>query len=84
MNSISLQSILTAAALVSTTEIVAGAPAMSEIQYLSGTDKDNTVPWDFRVSAGRNAGVWSTIPVPSCWETKGFGSYEYGGINTTE
>jgi hypothetical protein len=56
----------------------------NEIQYLSGTDKDNTVPWDFRVSAGRNAAVWTTIPVPSCWETKGFGSYEYGYINTTE
>ena len=42
------------------------------------------MPWDFRVSAGRNAGVWTTIPVPSCWDTKGFGSYEYGGINTTE
>jgi dienelactone hydrolase len=63
---------------------VAGARTTSAIQMLSGTDKDNTVPWDFRVSAGRNAGVWSTIPVPSCWETKGFGSYEYGNINTSE
>ncbi len=62
---------------------IAGATT-NDVQYLSGTDKDNTVPWDFRVSGGRNAGVWTTIPVPSCWETKGFGSYEYGNINTTE
>jgi hypothetical protein len=58
--------------------------AASEIQYLSGTDKDHTVPWDFRVSGGRNAGVWMKIPVPSCWETKGFGNYEYGNIKTSE
>src|SRR5205823_152092 len=66
--------------------VASGVPGATtnEIQYLSGTDKDNTVPWNFRVSAGRNSGIWTTIPVPSCWETKGFGSYEYGGINTTE
>jgi hypothetical protein len=52
--------------------------ATNQIQYLSGTDKDHTVPWDFRVSAGRNSGFWTNIPVPSCWDTKGFGSYEYG------
>ncbi|MEO7932615.1 MAG: glycoside hydrolase family 2 TIM barrel-domain containing protein [Chthoniobacterales bacterium] len=68
-----------------TVRLVAPSVATTnEVQYLSGTDKDNTVPWDFRVSAGRNAGVWTTIPVPSCWETKGFGTYEYGNINTTE
>ncbi|MES2775566.1 MAG: glycoside hydrolase family 2 TIM barrel-domain containing protein [Bacteroidota bacterium] len=48
------------------------------IQYLSGTDKDHTVLWDFMVNAGRNSGKWSTIPVPSCWEMQGFGSYNYG------
>lgn len=47
------------------------------IQYLSGTDKDNTVKWDFMCTKGRNSGKWSTIPVPSCWETQGFGSYNY-------
>lgn len=56
----------------------------NETQYLSGTDKDHTVPWDFRVSAGRNSGFWTNIPVPSCWDTKGFGSYEYGNDNTSE
>jgi hypothetical protein len=46
--------------------------------YLSGTDKDHTVSWDFLCSAGRNSGAWSKIPVPSCWELQGFGSYHYG------
>ena len=47
------------------------------IQYLSGTDKDHTVEWDFMCTTGRNSDKWSTIPVPSCWETKGFGTYNY-------
>jgi hypothetical protein len=58
--------------------------ATNQIQYLSGTDKDHTVPWEFRVSAGRNSGFWTNIPVPSCWDTKGFGSYEYGNDSTSE
>lgn len=49
----------------------------TEIRYLSGTDKDNTVDWQFRVSGGRNSGHWSSIPVPSNWEMQGFGSYRY-------
>ena len=48
------------------------------VQYLSGTDKDNTVPWNFSVNNGRNAGAVSTIQVPSCWELQGFGTYQYG------
>jgi hypothetical protein len=58
--------------------------ATNEIQYLSGTDQDHTVPWEFRVSAGRNSGFWTNIPVPSCWDTKGFGNYEYGNDTTSE
>lgn len=46
--------------------------------YLSGTGSDNTVAWDFMVSDGMNAGKWSKIGVPSCWETQGFGKYQYG------
>ena len=58
----------------------AGVSAQAtERQYLSGTDKDHTVPWDFRVTGGRRAGAWSTIPVPSNWELHGFGTYKYGG-----
>ena len=48
------------------------------VQYLSGTDKDHTVSWDFMCTTGRNSGKWSTIPVPSCWEMQGFGTYNYG------
>jgi len=48
------------------------------IQYLSGTDKDHTVAWDFFCTDGRNSGKWTTIPVPSNWELQGFGSYNYG------
>ena len=47
------------------------------IQYLSGTDKDHTVQWDFMCTAGRNNNKWATIPVPSCWEMQGFGTYNY-------
>ncbi|APZ45570.1 beta-galactosidase [Polaribacter reichenbachii] len=50
----------------------------TEIQYLSGTDKDNLVDWDFWISEGRKSGKWTTIGVPSCWEQQGFGAYNYG------
>jgi hypothetical protein len=56
-----------------------GSAQTTERQYLSGTDKDHTVPWDFTVTAGRRSGAWSTIPVPSNWELQGFGTYKYGG-----
>ena len=48
------------------------------IKYLSGTDKDHTVPWDFFCSGGRNSGKWTKIAVPSNWELQGFGAYNYG------
>lgn len=50
----------------------------TEIHYLSGTDKDNTVAWEFYCSEGRKSGNWTTIEVPSCWELQGFGNYNYG------
>ncbi|WP_298338675.1 glycoside hydrolase family 2 TIM barrel-domain containing protein [uncultured Algibacter sp.] len=46
--------------------------------YLSGTYADTAVDWDFKMSEGRNSGYWTSIPVPSNWETKGFGYYTYG------
>lgn len=46
--------------------------------YLSGKGADDAVLWDFHVSDGMNAGKWSKIKVPSCWETQGFGKYQYG------
>jgi hypothetical protein len=48
------------------------------IQYLSGTDKDHTVDWDFVCTQGRKSGIRTTIPVPSQWECQGFGTYTYG------
>ncbi len=50
----------------------------TEVIYLSGTDKDHTVQWDFLCTSGRNSERWSTIGVPSNWELQGFGSYHYG------
>lgn len=47
-------------------------------QYLSGTDGEHTVPWEFYCSDGRNSGVWTNIAVPSCWELQGFGKFRYG------
>ncbi|MCB1129829.1 MAG: hypothetical protein KDN05_01795 [Verrucomicrobiae bacterium] len=54
------------------------ATAETESVYLSGTGADDTVPWEFFCTGGRNSGVWTTIPVPSCWELQGFGTYNYG------
>ena len=54
------------------------AAQTKQIQYLSGTGNNNTIPWDFFCTAGRNSGHWTTIPVPSCWELQGFGNYNYG------
>lgn len=53
----------------------------TEIQYLSGTDKDHPVKWDFYCTSGRNSGYWTKIDVPSNWELQGFGSYLYGNVN---
>jgi len=47
-------------------------------QYLSGTGCDDMVEWDFLCTDGRNAGKWTKIGVPSCWELQGFGTYQYG------
>ncbi len=53
-------------------------PQGTVIKYLSGTDKDNTVQWDFYCTEGRNSGKWTKIAVPSNWELQGFGTYNYG------
>jgi beta-galactosidase/beta-glucuronidase len=50
----------------------------TEIRYLSGTGKDDGVLWDFFCTEGRKSGTWTKIPVPSNWELKGFGTYQYG------
>jgi hypothetical protein len=48
------------------------------IKYLSGTDKNHTVQWDFFCTEGQNSGKWTKIAVPSNWEQQGFGNYNYG------
>ncbi len=58
--------------------ILLGNPTKKEILFLSGTDNENTVSWDFFCTSGRKSGVWTTIQVPSHWEQQGFGEYDYG------
>ena len=48
-----------------------------EVIHLSGTDKDHAVNWEFFCTEGANSGKWTTIAVPSCWETQGFGNYNH-------
>ncbi|MBR1401871.1 MAG: glycoside hydrolase family 2 [Prevotella sp.] len=64
------------------TLICAGITAQSDLEtrriYLSGTGCDDMVQWDFYCTGGQNAGKWAKIGVPSCWETQGFGTYQYG------
>jgi hypothetical protein len=50
----------------------------TQIRFLSGTGKDDGVPWDFYCTAGMQSGKWEKIAVPSCWELQGFGVYNYG------
>src|SRR3984885_7561293 len=45
--------------------------------YLSGTDKDHPVNWDFFINTGQKNGSWNKIAVPSNWELQGFGTYNY-------
>ena len=53
------------------------SPTETWVQYLSGTDKDNTVDWDFYVTKWGKTQQWSRLPVPSCWEMHGFGLVTY-------
>lgn len=50
----------------------------TEIMFLSGRDAANPVEWEFTVTGGRKANIPGTIPVPSNWETEGYGTYNYG------
>ncbi|HEY0685890.1 MAG TPA: glycoside hydrolase family 2 TIM barrel-domain containing protein [Steroidobacter sp.] len=54
--------------------------APTEVLPLSGMGEpgEAAVYWDFRLDAGRGAGKWNRIRVPSCWEQEGFGAYYYG------
>ncbi|MFL9831218.1 glycoside hydrolase family 2 TIM barrel-domain containing protein [Flavobacterium sp. ST-87] len=46
--------------------------------FLSGTDFEHPVQWDFMCTDGANSKQWSKINVPSNWELQGFGEYTYG------
>lgn len=58
------------------------SPAQTSVEtqriYLSGHGCDDMRQWQFYCTDGRNAGRWTTIGVPSCWELQGFGTYQYG------
>ena len=66
------------AILLSCTLMAAQEAVETHRQYLSGRGCDDMVQWDFKCSDGRNAGKWTKIGVPSCWELQGFGTYQYG------
>jgi hypothetical protein len=69
-----------ARALPAAASVTSGAA--TQTMYLTGTDADNTVPWDFMCTAGRRSGVWGSVPTPSNWEFSGYGTYNYGGTLT--
>ena len=65
-------------ALVCAVSVIAQTPqTQTQLQYLSGHDKDDAVPWDFYSTAGSHAGQWAKIKVPSNWELQGFGRFTY-------
>ena len=51
---------------------------VTEIKYLSGKGSDDAIEWDFFCTKGAKSGSWNKIKVPSCWETEGYGTYNYG------
>lgn len=58
--------------------IILSLPSFAKTFYLSGQDRSTAVDWEFKIDKGRSSGRWTTIPVPSNWETEGFGYYLYG------
>ncbi|MEO6002173.1 MAG: glycoside hydrolase family 2 TIM barrel-domain containing protein [Opitutus sp.] len=72
-----LRWLITVAAITGCVAHAADVPT-TERKYLSGHGPSDAVPWDFSVTAGRRAGEWATLPVPSNWEQHGFGGYDYG------
>ena len=70
---ISLLSVLGVSGLKASDEVTS-----TEKLYLSGTDKDQRVEWQFYCSDGARSKQWTNIAVPSCWELEGFGFYNYG------
>lgn len=72
------KTLLFALALLSFVSFAMVATAQeTQIQYLSGHDKDDAVPWDFFCTAGNHSNKWTKIAVPSNWELQGFGRFTY-------
>lgn len=71
-----------AAALIPGTAALAASASTEVLEterlWLSGAGPGSAVAWEFRISAGRGAGRWTTIGVPSQWELAGFGTFAYG------
>ena len=74
---IKLLALLLTAGVTGGAAVAAPGPE-TQVKLLSGTGKDDGVPWDFFCTAGQHSGVWTNIAVPSCWELQGFGVYNYG------
>ncbi len=68
---------LTVVALLLAVASTHAASTETQRLYLSGRDKDDTVPWKFFCTSGANSGVWTNLPVPSHWDMKGFGTLTY-------
>jgi len=74
-NSVRVQSIFIMLPLLLFSCVLAAQQTI--VKYLSGTDKDHTVQWDFLCTKGMNNNIWRKIAVPSNWEQQGFGTYNY-------
>ena len=68
---------LVLAAVATLPTAVPATAQRTERQLLSGPGSDSTVSWELRVSGGRRADEWASVPVPSNWEMQGFGTYHY-------
>jgi hypothetical protein len=65
-------------ALLAFSTVCMAQDTATQTVYLSGKGTDDAVPWKFQVTGGQKANQPSIIPVPSCWELQGFGTYSYG------
>jgi len=74
-----LRRLLTVFALILTSTLSSRA-VETQILPLSGMGAAGETPvfWNFKVDAGRRAGEWTTLRVPSNWEPQGFGTFYYG------
>ncbi|ATC64459.1 glycoside hydrolase family 2 [Nibricoccus aquaticus] len=77
MNYLRLSARLAAVALSAVSALLATETKTLPLSGL-GEPGEKPVFWDFKIDNGRRSGEWTTIRVPSCWETEGFGTFYYG------